>query len=63
VLLADTIPVEALLSIDSAIIIAIIYLARQLGKTREQVVRLEEWVRLHNKIPFEKEKPEHDKEA
>jgi hypothetical protein len=46
--LADAIPVEALLSIDSALIIAIIFIARSLAKTREQVVRLEEWVRLHN---------------
>ena len=47
-MLADVVPVEALLTIDSALIVALIFLARGLAKTREQLARLEEWQRLHN---------------
>jgi len=47
--IATIIPGEVLLSVNGAIIIALVYLARVIALLRERVARLEEWIRVHEK--------------
>lgn len=40
---------DALLAIDTTLVTAVVALAFALARTRERVIRLEEWVRQHER--------------
>jgi len=48
-MLASFIPGDVILSVNGAIIVALVYLARVIALLRERVARLEEWIRVVEK--------------